>query len=236
VVTNRTYLGHVVFGDELVRGAHEPLVDPRTFDSAQHTLPVVRTGERRAGLGSGLLLCGSCGMPLSVGQSGSTGTTFYGCRRLSAGKRCTRPVHVHKVRVDAHLDALLRDVAEGKAGFDVLRARRQLAEDKQRLQAALHDFEQFQVGTAGMSAERIAKGMRARQDAVDAAQAAYDARLAQVEDADAFPTTGDGWDGLSLEGKRLAAPAVIDHVVVAPFAGTSRALSDVESRLTVVWR
>jgi DNA invertase Pin-like site-specific DNA recombinase len=236
IVANRTYLGHVIFGDEVVRGAHEPLVDLKVFKAAQSTVPVVRTGKGRAGLASGLLRCGSCGLPLSVGRSGTRDATFYACRRVSAGKRCPKPVHIDKPRVDADLDRMLRDAAAGKSGIDLVRAQRQLGEAKGRLDTAAYDLEQFVLGTAGMSADVIAAGMRARHGAVEAARGAYDALLAQVEDAAAFPTSADAWDALSLEDQRLAAKSVIDHITVAPFKGGARAHSDVESRLAVVWR
>jgi DNA invertase Pin-like site-specific DNA recombinase len=236
VIANRTYLGHVVFGDTVIEGAHQPLVDRKTYNAAQSTVPVVRTGKQKAGIAGGLLVCGSCGLPLGVGRSGSTGVTFYACRRTSATLKCPKPVHINQARVDDHVDDLLRDVAEGRSGFDLLGATRQRDEAKRRLEAAAYDLEQFQLGTAGMPADAIKKGMAARIAAVEEAQSAYDALLAQVEDIAEFPGSEDAWDDLALEDQRLAARTVIDHIEVAPFTGHARAQSDVESRLSVAWR
>jgi DNA invertase Pin-like site-specific DNA recombinase len=237
MIANRTHLGHVVFSGEIaVQGAHKPLVSVKVFNAAQSAVPVVRTGKQKAGIAGGLLVCGSCGLPLSVGRSGSEGTTFYACRRRSVGIRCTKPVHIDQRRVDEHIDGLLRDVAAGRPGVDLVKAHRQLDEAKARLSAAEQDFERFQLGTAGMRAERIAKGMRAREDAIDAAQADYDVVLARVDDHASFPTSAPAWDQLTLEDQRLAAKSVIDHITVAPFTGVSKAHSDVESRLALTWR
>jgi DNA invertase Pin-like site-specific DNA recombinase len=236
IIANETYLGRVVFGKNVIERAHEPLVDARTFKAAQSTVGVVRTGNQRAGLGSGLLRCGSCGLLLSVGRSGSTGRVFYACRRVSAGTRCPKPVHIDKARVDGHLDALLREVAAGTSGVDSVRAQRRLADAKRRLDATAYDLEQFAIGTAGLSADAISRGMRARLDAGEAARHEYEGLLAQVEDAGAFPASADAWDALSLDDQRVAARSIIDHVTVAPFGGGARAHSDVESRLAVAWR
>jgi site-specific DNA recombinase len=237
IVRNRAYLGHVVFGDHEVRDAHEALVDPRVFKAAQSTVAVVRSGMQRAGLASGLLRCSGCDGLLSVGRSGSTGAVFYACRRVSAGKRCPKPVHIDKARVDAHLDGLLREVAAGRTeGVDLVRAQREVTAAKQRLEAADWDLQQFVVGTEGMSAELIAAGMRARSEAVAAARREYEGLLGQVEEAAGFPASGEAWDALSLDDQRLAARALIERIEVAPFGGGARARSDVESRLAVVWR
>lgn len=237
MVKSQVYLGHVVFGGEVVKDAHDALVDRNTWKRAQSTEAVVRTGRNRHGVAGGLLVCGTCQRTLSVGRSGTTDATFYACRRTSSSGRCPKPVHITQPRADDYVDAKLREMADGKGPrLNRARARRDLNAAKAAAEKAQHDAEEYAKGTIGLTADAIRAGMEAHQANVERTQAAYDELLRRVDDADTFPISGAGWDALDVDGKRAAAAKEIERIVVAPFEGPSSKKSDVESRLHIVWR
>ena len=159
LVRNRAYLGEVRVGGD-VTGKHDPLVDPETFELAQPTSGVIRTGRNIAGIAGGLIVCASCERPLSVSGRGVKGNTFYACRRRSSGGRCERPVTGDQHSIDDTVDLHLRDLAEGRVEVSVVRLQREAAEARAALKQAEWDLDQFLEGTEGLPAARIAKGVR----------------------------------------------------------------------------
>jgi hypothetical protein len=236
LVGNRIFIGEVTVGDSTTAGAHEPLVSRDVFDRAQPRAGVVRTGRNVAGVAGGLLVCKTCGRPLSVSGRGRGRSTFYACRRTSSGGRCARPVMGEQRHLDDAVDAALCDLAEG--GFDVeaVRVRRELDEARERLASAEYDRDQFLEGTSGLPGNVIAKRVGDLQAAVEGAQARVDAAQAAADGAAEFPASGAEWDALSLAAKRRAARLVIDHIVLAPFEGRNKKASVPADRITIVWR
>lgn len=236
LVRNRQFIGEVTVGERVTTNAHEPLVTRDVFDRAQPRSGVVRTGRNLAGVAGGLLVCGTCGRPLSVGGRGTGRSTFYACRRTSSGGRCPRPVMGEQRPIDDAVDATLRDLAERGVEVEAVRVQRELAEARELLATAEWDRDQFLEGTRGLPATVIERRVAELQGAVNEAQGRFDTAAAAASGAADFPTSAVEWDGLSLEAKRDAARGVIDHVRLAPFEGRSKRESDPADRLTVVWR
>ncbi len=236
LVRNRCYIGEVDVGGHVTVGAHEPLVTEEVFDRAQPGSGVVRTGRNLAGVAGGLIVCESCGRPLSVGGRGTGRSTFYACRRTSSGGRCPRPVMAEQVPIDEAVDGVLRELAEKGLDVEAVQARHELDEAQERLAAAEYDRNQFLAGTAGLPADVIAK--RAGELQAAAAQAAQAVGAAQdaTTGVTGFPASGCEWDALDLPAKRAAAHAVIERIVLAPFEGGAKRWSVPANRITFVWR
>ena len=58
LLKNRIYLGQTGHGGKWYAGEHEPIVDRKTFDAVQRTIPDIRTERRTQQLASGALLAG----------------------------------------------------------------------------------------------------------------------------------------------------------------------------------
>ena len=238
LVRNRIYLGEVKMGGHVTVDAHEPLVDLTTFERAQPTSGVVRTGRNIAGVAGGLIVCATCERPLSVSGHGTGKSTFYACRRTSSGGRCAGPVTGDQRSIDDTVDALLRGQAEHEiADVEAVRVQRELSDAREQLAAAEWDRDQFLEGTTGLPAAVIAKGVRRVQAAVDVAAARVVTAEAAATGVAEFPTSGAEWDALSLDDKRDAARSIVERIVLAPFPkGAPKKASVAGDRVTVAWR
>jgi hypothetical protein len=232
VISNQTYLGHVVFSGEVqVKHAHEAIVDPKTFQAAQSTATVIRHGRNATGLAGPFLHCPSCGGPLRV-ISGTSGVGSYGCRRSSGHGRCPRPVHINKARTDAWLDGTLRAVADGRIKLDVVEATRAQQQAEAALVAAADELHAFMI-KASATDPYFEEAAAARQQAVQQAEQQVEAAAARATAAKDFPSSGVEWDKLSLGDKHAATRSIGIRVDVAPFEGGSKSASDVEARLSL---
>lgn len=200
----RTYLGEIRAGDAVNPTAHEPIVDPATFDAVQ-ALGKVEPEERdRPQRGrsfyllSGLLHCGSCGQTM-VGTHDAHGRRIYRCTgRLVGG--CA-----NRARVDAQL---IEDEAVGLllATEGELRGRprvprpqldsleRQLAAAERRLAQALQPEVQDALGA------EWAAFVKARREERDAASAAYGAARSVDPEQAELSTLRELWE----RGERLS--------------------------------
>jgi DNA invertase Pin-like site-specific DNA recombinase len=236
LVRNRAYLGELRIGGEVV-GEHEPLVDPETFDLAQPSGPVIRTGKNIPGVAGGLIVCASCGRPLSVSGRGTGTKPFYACRRRSSGGRCERPVTGDQRSIDETVDARLRDLAEGGVEVGVVRRQREVAEAREALKRATWNLDQYLEGTEGLPADRIAKGARALNEAVEGARERVEAAEQTAVGVADFPTSGKEWDDLPVEDRRRGARGVVERMELAPFPrGASKKESVAGERVTITWR
>ncbi|ACV23048.1 DNA-invertase hin [Slackia heliotrinireducens] len=101
----------IVKGDDgqPVMGEWEPLVSEADWLAVQDILddPARKTnrkGCRRAHLGSGLFLCGTCGRPMAAHGGDKRHYNTYYCNRQD----CPRPVYRRKEHVDAYVLAYVR--------------------------------------------------------------------------------------------------------------------------------
>ncbi len=89
LLSNPVYLGKVRLKGEVYDGAHQPIVDEKTWDAVQHQLSKGKRsgGERPRRVASGALLagllrCGVCGAGMTTHSSRSRGRLFryYTCQ------------------------------------------------------------------------------------------------------------------------------------------------------------
>jgi DNA invertase Pin-like site-specific DNA recombinase len=209
IIGNEMYLGVVTLGDRRLENAHAPLVSRSLWRAAQSGQTIQRTGRNVAGVAGGLLVCFSCGRRLSV--TGSQNPS-YTCRRRLGGV-CEHPVYVSKRRADAFVEEQIlnvlrhRSVAAVPTTGEVDNLRQWVANAK----AELEDFVVF--AKASVDPELFRRGLDARQDDVNSAQAALDEALDGADAVAELPSP-NGWDALDLDRKRQVARALIDCVVV----------------------
>lgn len=123
IVRNEAYLGTLIIGETRCENAHEPLIDPYTWEQAQkrvHNASMNAANKaKRTYLLSGLLVCGVCGKAL-CGQP-STGYEYYGCK--TKGCRRYRKAELEKRVVD-WLSESLAPTSELKARiYDLVNSR-----------------------------------------------------------------------------------------------------------------
>jgi DNA invertase Pin-like site-specific DNA recombinase len=182
LLTRRTYLGEVSFGEQITKGAHEPLVTLREFETAQPTATKLR---RRSGLFplSGVASCASCGQPMVGTCSGQR--RAYGCNR----EHCPGPPSIQ-----AHvLESYCRDVLA--ANWDEVFSAG-TTPDTQKLQATMEQDElEVEEFAADATAKRLLgdqyyPALETRVQTRERSRAAF--RAASKEAAWAEPISADG--------------------------------------------
>lgn len=183
MLTKRSYLGEAHYGDLVNLQAHEPLIDPVTWEAAQPEPARTRRPKASYPL-SGLATCGSCGSPLTGGTGGRVGQRLYRC-----SGRCDAPVNVTAINLESLAREYLADQVRDHPGFgaidvpqrDLDRLREQLDDAETTLLQYAQDVELHEK--LGPVATRL--GAESRMRTAEAARDAYrkasrSARAAEV--------------------------------------------------------
>jgi DNA invertase Pin-like site-specific DNA recombinase len=227
--------GFILSHGEHLPGAHEPVIDLDLWHEyrAQRAARRVRPRtERSAYLLSGLVRCGYvlddgtvCGAAMT-GSPGPQGRARYRCRRASDKRQhpggVATAVHVEAAVLD-HVRELAADLQPAVEAA-VATARRadddaaRIERDLERVQRQLVDATRKNL--AGVIPDGAYLEVR---DDLQRQSAALEARLLQARSGAArggAPTTAgdllEVWDLLSVEHRRGALRALVDHVVVVP--------------------
>src|SRR5712692_7995934 len=102
LLSNRVYLGELRVGEHVNAAAHEPLVDPDSWEAAQRTVARPARSQGPPALLAGLARCAGCGHLLTRG--GSAARPVYVCPRNHSGGRCPEPAAVTASLLDAYVE------------------------------------------------------------------------------------------------------------------------------------
>ena len=188
LLSNRTYLGEVRYGDQVKADAHEPLVSLGTFTLAQSQ----PNGQRRPAAAyplSGLARCRTCGSTMVGARTGKS-QRGYRCGRDSGSKRagvkrCPRPAMVLADSLDAYVKGAAvilsdRDSTHGRGASVGGDSSDALAVAERAMTAAegeLIAFTSDATARQKMGDRAWSAGLDARARARDEAHAAYAAEL-----------------------------------------------------------
>lgn len=248
IVSNRTYVGELVYGDRVEVDVHPALVDRETFDAAQ-TEPgdaKLRAPRGEGSLLAGVVYCGTCGRRMTSGRSGggNGGQPVYVCqRRQGKGNgTCAAPVSIARERLDAYVVERLLDwagdVADETTTSPDDEAIRDLDERERRLEdrrAAVSS----KLADLDVEVETIADAL-----------AVIDAELVAVRDeraeyvahrkvAGVRSTIREDWPTFDQQQRRLLISGGIDRIVVSSTRGPDGKVNrhaPVEDRVSIVWR
>jgi hypothetical protein len=218
-------------GDHVTRGAHKPIVTEQLWKAAQSTETRVRVGKHKPGVAYGLLTCSGCGGPLSLQHGGTSGRTFYGCRRKSGRGPCPAPVNGVQGKLDQFVDDLVAEALDGEYGLEVVGSQHDLAELKAAMDAALNDRKQFLAGTRGMDADVIAEALESLNADVDRTQQAYEDALDRADAAADLPGSGDAYRRLPVDARRRVAAALIEELVLEKWTGGQKSGANPADRI-----
>lgn len=233
IVENETYTGVVILGKRRIEGAHEALVTPARWRRVQSTRTVGRTGNYVAGIAGGLLVCSTCGLPLSVVRSGK-GRASYGCRRLSSAGRCTRPVYVSKVAADEYVHDAVRDVLS-RGTVHLVSSARELEQARRALDRARAEREAFVKVSSALDEADFTAGYAQRKEKETNAAHIYDELLARAADAEDLPTSAAAYDALDLTHQRRVAHSLIARIVVVAPLSRSK-FAPIDERFALDWK
>jgi DNA invertase Pin-like site-specific DNA recombinase len=251
MLRNRAYLGEARGPGGISKtGAHNPVVDEKTFERAQ---PARGSANPRNGtlarsvLLGGLVTCASCGHKLRTigGTDPKTKARIpsYACATNYASGKCEAPAVAKAELVDAHVVELLRDNDELAAAGAVSAQTRYLEarEAAREAEAALDAWVDDPTIATTLGADRFQRGLVARQEAHDRAKCAlWDLDDAGVsEDApvvyvDGKPHVYEVW-GQDMEADRRQIRRFVKSVVVAKADPKRRKWQPIEERVEVTW-
>jgi DNA invertase Pin-like site-specific DNA recombinase len=235
--SRRLYLGETRWGSTVNPAAHEPLVDPETWQLAQFR------GQRRPQkrwqeppLLWGIARCAGCQRPLvtsSWGYGTSAGIRHYLCGRRVGPAQCPTPAQITDRVIDPFVEAVFWQQ------LDKHRRPRSLARLAHVEQAAAqrgHELDAYRDNSrlpATLGQERFAAGLAVRVRRLDAARLAViqARRGASPVPLLAAAELRESWPSLTATERREAMAEVIDGVFVS--RGRRR---PVEERVFVVLR
>jgi len=218
MLSNRTYLVEIHFGQLHNPAAHEPLVDAATFGAVQPGRRGARSRSDRLLARLGVLRCGTCGARMVVGVQTQNGRhyPFYRCppvgdcpRRVTIGAEIAEGFVVGRVRAE------LEGIEEGASveSEAVAAEARELAA-QERVDKLIRAFADMPDEPAALEALREARA--ARDAAADEAH-----RLSGLRSALTISAARD-WNRLSLDARRALIAAVVDEVTVGAGRGVER--------------
>ena len=218
MLRNRVYLGELSVGDHVNPAAHPAIVTVNEWEDAQVTQPRPARSPRRKAEGPALLTgiakCTGCGHAMS------RNTATYTCAVRHSGTRCPSPAmvtihlledHVEQITL-SHLARLTTDAVSTDDG--VATARAALADAKAEMTAYLEA-----VSAQAVGARAFAAGAQSRREAIDAAQAELQARVATRPIAPVIAGGADAWSKLDAAGRNMVLRGLLEVVLVKRAGG-----------------
>jgi site-specific DNA recombinase len=215
MLSSRTYLGEIHFGQLVNDNAHDPIVEPELWERVQRM--VVPRGRRadsdRLLARLGVLRCGSCGARLSAMKLPKQND--YPIYRCPSTSDCPRHVTISAEKVEGIVIGAVRtalaDVEGRAAAEDSARA---AAVDLDRAQAELDALIEILDPLEPAARRRLAAVTERRDEARERAERLGGAGGGVVV---------RGWDDrLTLDEKRALIRATVERVDVAPGRGHDR--------------
>lgn len=120
LLENRAYLGEARSGTGIVNtDAHDPLVDPVTFQLAQGVASEPRAAGSASALLAGLCRCASCSFSMRSQQARGGAVGVYRCSTQSVHGRCPSPTTISRLPLERFvLDSFL--ARAGEAALEVV--------------------------------------------------------------------------------------------------------------------
>jgi DNA invertase Pin-like site-specific DNA recombinase len=228
-----TYLGRIVIGDDIYHeGAHEALVDERTWTLAQRRgqAPAHNGTLASQGVLAGLIRCAGCGHVLTVTASGPQGARVasYTCRRVRASGTCPAPASATVARVDELVIPGLDERDTGRQDFGLYMEA--VAASSAEYEAAVAELDAFlEAGLlTELGPDLYRREVARRREAVETTRAAWTADHAQGQALVRPNATG-------LEHDRARARRLIESVTLAKSDPGRGRWQPVGERLTVEW-
>lgn len=231
-LANRVYLGEYGENGSAITDHHEPLVTVQEWDAAQRTITTrgPRKG-REPSLLAGLLICSSCGRPMTRGGN------VYRCQRQSSQGKCSHPMTVLTKIADPYIEGLFLERAAQASGFTSAKESR-LDKALAALEAAEGELATFlTVAQASSDPTAFAAATEQRIAARDAAQA----RVSELRRERATTLHADivsEWPRMPVAAKRKVLAAAIEKVTVLPrnAASSKKGEADFSQRSEVSFR
>lgn len=240
IIQNRSYLGEVHYGDLANLAAHEPLLSVEQFQAAQSArAPRAGRNGRDGALLTGLLVCESCGLPMTTSRT-TSGKATYRCRGLTSHGRCPAPLSVLQELADPVVEAAFLEWARNEVeGTPAQEQELQVALD--RVEAAKGELAAFaQAVSASRFPELLAAGQEVREQAILEAQTQVELLRSERRVEGLRVTAQQAWPELELPERRKLLAAGIESIVLhgAP-SGSGRSTArgiPFEDRSTIHFR
>lgn len=222
LLRNRVYLGELKVRSYVNTEAHEPIVDPGTFEAVQAKLNSASRPPRSSTpmLLAGLVRCASCGHVMTRARSHND--LIYRCPTNHSGARCPRPTAISCRRIDPHVEQValaqlerISVTASSASGVD--EAQQEVAAAEAELSAYLEA-----VDMAGISAPDAAAGMRSRRERVDGARERLRSELARTPSLPAMEGGVDVWCDLNPHERNELLRSLLAAVAVRPVGSGAR--------------
>jgi DNA invertase Pin-like site-specific DNA recombinase len=223
MLRNRVYLGELKVRSYVNPEAHDPILDPGTFEAVQAKLAAASRPPRSAHttmLLAGLVRCASCGHVMTRARSHKD--LVYRCPTHHSGGRCPRPTAISCKRIEPYVEA----VALGE--LERMSVRASTASGVEEAQAVVTAAEAElssylqAVDMAGISAPDAAAGMRSRREKVDDARERLRHALARTPSLPAMEGGTEVWQTLNPSERNELLRSLLAAVAVRSVGAGAR--------------
>jgi site-specific DNA recombinase len=223
MLRNRVYLGELKVRSYVNKEAHEPILEPGTFEAVQAKLSAASRPARSAGepmLLAGLARCTTCGHVMTRARSHAD--LIYRCPTHHSETRCPRPASIACQRLDPYVE----EVAIQELGRLTIRASMAsgVEDAQQEVTAAEAELSAYlqAVDMAGISAPDAAAGMRSRRERVDAARERLQRELSRTPSLPAIEGGAEVWPTLNQHQRNELLRGLLSAVAVRPVGAGAR--------------
>jgi DNA invertase Pin-like site-specific DNA recombinase len=223
MLRNRVYLGELKVRSYVNSEAHDPILEPGTFEAVQAKLAAASRPARSANetmLLAGLVRCASCGHVMTRGRSHQD--LVYRCPVNHSGERCPKPTAISCKRIEPYVEEVAlgelgRMSVKASAASGVEEAQEAVAGAEAELSAYLQA-----VDMAGISAPDAAAGMRSRREKVDDARERLRQALARTPSLPVIEGGAEVWETLNSSERNELLRGLLAAVAVRAVGAGAR--------------
>lgn len=235
LISNRAYLGEARSGEFVNDGAHEPIVDLGTWNSAQRKRTTPSRGS--GALLAGVLRCAGCRFALKADKMTDRRgerVRLYRCRGKRAAGRCSSPATVLGSVIEPFVVAQFR-AKVGQIQLQGVSANEDLAAAEEAVRKAEAELIAYRDSeAAAVLGARFGEGLKARSERLDEAEARA-SELQVHAGASTIPDVAEldaVWPELSTRERNRVLRGAVDAVFVR---SSGRRNVPVAERTKIFW-
>lgn len=220
MLRNRVYLGELKVRSYVNPKAHDPILDPGTFEAVQAKLASASRparSEHKTMLLAGLARCASCGHVMT--RARSRADLVYRCPTHHSGGRCPKPTAISCRRIEPYVEAVaLGELEQMSVRASTASGVEEAQEGVTAAEAELSSYLQA-VDMAGISAPDAAAGMRSRREKADDARERLRQALARTPSLSAIEGGTEVWQTLNPSERNELLRSLLAAVAVRAVGG-----------------
>lgn len=228
-----TYIGKILYNNEIIDGIHEPLIDEETWNKvqAERKRRSTKNLQHSNYLLSGFLECGKCGAKMRYQKWGKTGLKIYCYSQQTSKMNLVKDPNCDNARVDAEeveklvledvfniTDKITANETLSDANKERVRALDAIQKQYEKLSAKIKKlYNLYAESDDELLLESIKENKEELENVkktLDNERASVAAVTSIVEDRNKVKNLRNKWDSLTIHEKRRALAICVEKIVI----------------------